>query len=352
MKFFNTLAAFSFAAALCSSAQAITLGQVDDFQDGTLQAWDGGPWMNNIPNGGPNGAGDRYLEVESRGGSGPGSRLATYNTLQWSGNYTAAGVKTVEMHLKNMSSQSIHMRAVIFGPGQATQWTSSTAVIIPANSDWVRVSFILSPSTMVRVAGSDSFATCMADVTRFMIRHNVNASSGGDPFVGFMGVDNVTAVAGPTVFPNALLMLTGFVQSGNIDSLRFQDNDRLIMREAPPVALGAPSIDVRIDGTSPVATIATMRLRVVTSTSGAPASAVTQVIQMFNYSTNVFETVDTRQGTASDNVILINPTGDPNRFIEPGTRRVRIRVRWFDPGTLFSFGWVGRINQVNWELGL
>ncbi len=339
------LVAASLVAALAS---AVTLGQVDDFQDGTLMFWGGGAALTNVANGGPNGAGDRFLQIQSNGGSGPGSRLATLNTNQWSGDYIAAGVQAVEMHLNNFSAQDLHMRIVVFGPGLATQWTSAQAVVLPAGSGWRRVTFLLTQSALTRVSGTDSYTTCLSNASQLMIRHNVNASSGGDPIAATMGMDNVTAVVGPTLLPNVFQILTGVPQSGNVQSLWFQDTDRLVVREAPPIALGLPSVDIRIDGTSLLTTVSGMSLRVVTSTSAVPAAATTQVVQMRNFSASIWETVDTRAGTGSDNAIVITPTGDPNRFIQSGTRLVQVRIRWFDPGTLFTFGWVGRINQVNW----
>src|SRR5712671_1482364 len=88
-----------------STAQAgIVLNQIDTFQDGTLANWTNGAGAAdpiNIATGGPTGAGDHYLQVTSNGGNFAGSKLTVFNTVQWSGNYTAAGVTFVEMDFKN-----------------------------------------------------------------------------------------------------------------------------------------------------------------------------------------------------------------------------------------------------------
>lgn len=335
------------AALVTSVAQAITLGQVDDFQDGTLQSWGGGASLNNRPDGGPQGSGDRYLEVESFGGTGPGSRMATFNTNQWSGDYLTAGVKAVEVHMKNFSNSPLHMRAVIFGPA-GSRWTSKNEYthIVPANSGWVRLTFFLTEDSLMRVLGTEDYVTCMSNMTQLMFRHDSVGSAFGTPIAAVLGIDNVTAAT--TASPSAFTILTGVFVSGNLQSLRQQDDDRLVVREAPPLALGLPSVDIRVDGVSPISAASSMTLRVITSTTAVPAAAVTQVVQMFNFSSSVYETVDTRAATSGDNVIVIRPTGDPSRFIQSGTNLVRMRVRWFDPGTLFAFGWRGQINQVVW----
>ena len=82
------------------SALAVTFGQVDTFQDGTVMGWQTGPTdpspPANIPNGGPLGAGDRYMLLTSSGSLGVGGKLVVHNQAQWSGNYTAAGVTVRE----------------------------------------------------------------------------------------------------------------------------------------------------------------------------------------------------------------------------------------------------------------
>src|SRR5688572_20409255 len=46
-------------------ALGITGGQVDDFQDGTTQGWSGMSAPTNVATGGPDGTGDRYLQISS-----------------------------------------------------------------------------------------------------------------------------------------------------------------------------------------------------------------------------------------------------------------------------------------------
>ncbi|MEO6435672.1 MAG: hypothetical protein ABIP55_07905, partial [Tepidisphaeraceae bacterium] len=67
---------------------AISAGQVDTFQDGTLAGWKNGgaqPAPTNVANGGPAGANDRFLQFTST------NRLAVFNETTWSGNFNAAG---------------------------------------------------------------------------------------------------------------------------------------------------------------------------------------------------------------------------------------------------------------------
>ena len=68
-----------------ASAQVVG-GRVDDFQDGTTLGWTNGG-VNlpvNIATGGPNGSGDRFLQIMSDG-SGAGGHMVAFNRTRWSG---------------------------------------------------------------------------------------------------------------------------------------------------------------------------------------------------------------------------------------------------------------------------
>ena len=91
MHTFRALAVCTFVAALGAPSvrAAVVFGQIDDFQNGTTMGWDeGSPSPNppvNVATGGPDGAGDRFLQTNSSGGNGPGSRMVMFNQNQWAG---------------------------------------------------------------------------------------------------------------------------------------------------------------------------------------------------------------------------------------------------------------------------
>src|SRR5947208_4576370 len=87
----------------------VTLGQVDNFSTGT-QNWT--QWANSpsgavtIQNGGPAGATDPFLQIVANGGT-AGGKIIVFNQSQWRGNYNAAGVRAIEMDLKNVSGPTL-----------------------------------------------------------------------------------------------------------------------------------------------------------------------------------------------------------------------------------------------------
>lgn len=151
------------------------------------------------------------------------------------------------------------------------------------------------------------------------------------------------------IVPTSFTVNTGALMSGNLNSLAFSDNDYVRIREAPPLALGLPSARVTIEGISPLQNPSKLTARVEVATSAVPATSVTFRAEMFNMVSNMWELVDSRASTSADNMVVITPTGDPTRFVQSGTGAVRIRLSWFDPGTLFAFGWNSRIDMVIWE---
>jgi hypothetical protein len=184
-----------------------------------------------------------------------------------------------------------------------------------------------------------------------MFRHDVDPpSSGGTAVAGQLGIDNITAVAGPTVFPDLFSASRGILRSGTLQSLFYSDEDKVVIEEAPPFTPIDASCQITMEGTSPLTTVSVLRFKLETSTSAVPATAVPQRLELFNYATNLYEVVDLRQCTAADNTITITPTGDPNRFIQGGTRKMRARVGLYDPGSLFNLGWRLRVDLGNWLL--
>ncbi len=200
---------------VCSSAHAITLGQVDDFQGGTTQGWvDGGPSSVppvNLPDAGPAGVGDNALEIATTGsGGGPGSRLVGLNSSQWVGDYLTAGVTSISIDLSSPNNVSLDVRLAFEGAGGNFV---TPAVVVPAGGVWTSFSFSVDPGSLVAApfaggspAGTDASMTLGA-VSRFRLLHNsavsikgAVVSSGGSPFAASLFADNITAVPEPTTW--------------------------------------------------------------------------------------------------------------------------------------------------------
>jgi hypothetical protein len=189
---------------LVQPANAVVVGQIDTFQDGTTDDWTNGglaPPVENIATGGPAGAGDRYMRVTADGG-GAGSRLTTFNFVQWVGNnYVTAGVTGISIDLLNLSNVQLSIRfafqadAVNGGPGYL-----STAMILPVGSGWQHFNISITPANLIAVGSPPPFSTFYDNGSGWLrIINEVGTSNlNGDVVTGQLGIDNIRAIPEPT----------------------------------------------------------------------------------------------------------------------------------------------------------
>ena len=183
------------------TTNALTLGQIDDFQDGTAQNWGTGAGpASNVSNGGPNGSGDNYLQYASAGGSGSDSRLVVFNSTQWQGDYNSSGVTGIAMDLDNFSSQALSMRLAFF-VNSSTGFVTTTPFSLGANSGWQHVIFALNAANFTTLGSPGSFNTLLSNFTgQLRILDSSSASLRGDSIAATLGVDNVQAIPEPNTF--------------------------------------------------------------------------------------------------------------------------------------------------------
>jgi hypothetical protein len=194
---------------LATTALAVVPDQIDTFEDGTTQSWAAGPPHPsppaNVPSGGPDGGDDSYLLVTSFGGQGAGNRLVALNENQWAGDYVAAGVGSISMHLNNLGSADLAIRLLVEDPvgGPALNRAITGAVVVLAGSGWVTAEFSLDPADMVAVLGTVDGALHGATVLRLF--HGPAPAYPGPPIAAQLGVDNIRAeAAGVAAAPTTL----------------------------------------------------------------------------------------------------------------------------------------------------
>jgi hypothetical protein len=194
-------------------ALGISLGQVDDFEDGTTASWTDGVNGNtaNITTGGPAGANDNYLQISS-GSFGGQSRMTVFNRSQWVGNYLAAGVTAISMDLRNFGSSAIPIRIAIregTGGSSTPGYASTTAFSLAADGQWHTAVFSLAASDLTPINSPQPLTTDLANVAEFRLLSSASPSTLGDVISARIGVDNITAVPEP-----ATIALTAFGLAG------------------------------------------------------------------------------------------------------------------------------------------
>lgn len=182
---------------LAGAARSVVLGQIDDFEDGTLQNWfvgSGHPLPpQNVPDGGPGGTGDAYMWLRAKGGGGPGSRLAVMNMDQWSGNYIAAGVTGISLWANNLGDTDLTLRLLIESASSVVETT--TGALLKGGSGWKAINFSLMPSDLTVLQGSATEA--LTNTVEVRLFHNPDIGFPPPPVVASLGVDAVQAVPEP-----------------------------------------------------------------------------------------------------------------------------------------------------------
>jgi hypothetical protein len=170
-----------------------------------------------VPDGGPAGAGDAYLQITANGGDGPGSRLAAINAAQWTGNFLGAGVGAIEMDLRNLGTTDLVVRLLLENPMQAPPTDEAVTLFgaqLPAGGPWEHVVFPLFAAALAPTVGDPN--QLLGGVTFLRIIHSVGADE-ADPITGMLGVDNIRALAAPVTVPepaSALLFGVGLLGLG------------------------------------------------------------------------------------------------------------------------------------------
>ncbi len=217
MKIAATVIAFA-VLLFAGSARAIVVGQIDDFEDDTLQGWANGgesgvPPVLNIDTGGPAGAGDNFLQISSDG-SGVGRFLTVFNRSQWLGDYVVAGVTAIEMDLKNLGNVELTIRLGFKdGIGGSASGYLSQGFTLAVGGDWQHVVFLIDPANLVAVGSPSPFASFFSEgLQEVRIINEAGTSNlNGDAVVGQLGIDNIHAVPEPGTTWLSIAALIGCV---------------------------------------------------------------------------------------------------------------------------------------------
>ncbi len=188
------LAAIGFSSGLTLAA---TLNYVDTFQSGTTLNWVGQSSPTNVSTGGPDGAEDHFLRIDSSFNG----HLATFNSvLPWTGDYTAAKIKAIEMDLNQLidvgeNDDPVGIRLYVIGGGGTFASTLSKPI---ASNDWKRYQFGLGAADMTDVFGGGNLAATLAAMDKILIRYSVStiptAPGSQQSITATLGIDNIRGI--------------------------------------------------------------------------------------------------------------------------------------------------------------
>ncbi|MGB5471913.1 MAG: hypothetical protein WBQ78_00365 [Gammaproteobacteria bacterium] len=149
--------------------------------------------------------GDNFLQVVVDGTSVQGGRLTFFNRLQWTGDYTTAGVTAIDLELKfgrllNLDLQLANNVDTIGGV-----FATSASISLDTGSGWTRVVFSLLPGDRIPASGDIGGNTddidvqaALANVLELRLLNSVTRGWNGLPVNGTLGIGNIRAVPLPS----------------------------------------------------------------------------------------------------------------------------------------------------------
>ena len=162
---------------------------------------------------------------------------------------------------------------------------------------------------------------------------------------GLFVLDPSQATVRPMV-TDSFNVFRGVVLGGNNGSLATIDGIALEVRNGVVTNPSEAPVNVTFDGTAPWQHASKMR---VTLTGWASTPGLTRTVEMFDWVANGYVVVSVDPSSMSPGTLDVQLT-NPDRFIQPGTRKVRERVTARVTSPVLSGGWSYSFDQVGWKI--
>jgi len=139
------------------------------------------------------------------------------NASQWAGDYLAAGITAIELDAANFGNSDLALRLLFEDPAGGpllNEAASASALLLPAGSGWVHLTFPIQPGDLTPLFGSVD--AVLANTTVLRLYHSPTAVFPGPSLVASLGVDNISAAAAPVVPEPATELLVGIGLAGSV----------------------------------------------------------------------------------------------------------------------------------------
>lgn len=166
---------------------------------------------------------------------------------------------------------------------------------------------------------------------------------GGDNGSVTFAKDNVVR----HIVPRSYRPTRGVGDGAPLSNLFDSDDRYAFTHQRPSFAPAIPNAEFEFVAIAPARNYRDFDLWVELSCNGSPSTRVIQTVTAWDYQASRWDSLDSRNPTRGDSTIVLNLTGDQERYIDEFTGEVKVRVSWFDRGTL-SPAWSGAVDMINW----
>ncbi|MDQ2986004.1 MAG: choice-of-anchor B family protein [Armatimonadota bacterium] len=155
---------------------------------------------------------------------------------------------------------------------------------------------------------------------------------------------DVTEATTRTIPPVLLTTVRGTLVSGNLASLAADDNNRLQYKPGIVFSAGQAPVEFFVEAKADSTTPVKLDFKV---DSRATSAAIEQKIEFYNFLTDSYELINTRNLGTADSSVTAVPTGNLARFVR-SDKTVRVRLRFRPNAPVFAFPYTVGIDQAVW----
>ena len=130
------------------------------------------------------------------------------------------------------------------------------------------------------------------------------------------------------VLPQEFVLVSGIQTQGQLSDLFGGDDHYISIDPFRRAFLNGQRVIIELNATSSTNAPSEFRFRLQSRINGGRLGDVYQTIKFWNYQTGQYELVDTRDAPIVDEQVVIVPTGDLSRFVEPSTNNIKANVTW------------------------
>ena len=147
--------------------------------------------------------------------------------------------------------------------------------------------------------------------------------------------------------PTAFAAVRGVHVSGGLSEILHSDNQYLRYRPGAVFTTSQAPVELTYDVICPRTQLARLKVHF---ESGATTGTLNQQLYLRDFQAGTWVEIDARFSTTLDSLATIDLNSNLNRFVQSGTRIVRLRSTWKQTGPVLGYPWQVRVDRVNFEL--
>lgn len=179
-----------------------------------------------------------------------------------------------------------------------------------------------------------------------LVHLNVDCSDAANDIQRYRLILNLAALTEAYV-PGAFQVFRGVLVGGDIASLANSDDNSMVIQKGLTLNPAEAPIQLIVESTARTNTVSVLKFKL---EARASFTVLQQTIELYNFNTNMYETVDQRAATTTDSVVeaVINSSAD--RFVQAGSNLMRAKVSYKPVGPIPGATFQAAFDQTLWTL--